>query len=209
MSKTRKHQRHIFEPPVTANYGALAVRLLNISHAGLQLEHTAPLRLKAPSRIVIPLPRSGEPAELQGEVLWSHLSRKPNHEGKLLYRSGVRVDETPENATMVERLVNSYSTRRDTSLDKKPEAKEEGGPVVRPLRIVKQGVDPDRVLLIQQVAARLRQSPEEMKVHADRGRSALSIKIDSVVHTDEVLAVWDYLQRLVTIDEVSQVLSRA
>jgi PilZ domain-containing protein len=205
MSKTRKHQRHIFEPPVTANYGAMAVRLLNISHSGLQLEHTTPLRLKAPSRIVIPLPRAGQ-AELQGEVLWSHLSRRPNPEGKLLYRSGVRVDETPENAALIERLVNSYSTRRDTSLDKKPEANEEGGPVVRPLRIVKQGVDPDRVLLIQQVAARLRQSPGEMKTHADRARSALSIKIDSVVHTDEVLAVWDYLQRLVTIDEVNQVL---
>lgn len=205
-SKTRRHKRHIFEPPIAANYGASPVMLMNISVSGMQFEHHAPIKLKTPSRISIPFPRSASTAELKGEVLWSHLSRSPNAEGKYIYRSGIALEETSDNMAEVAKLVQAYAARKQAGSAEAPR-QTASGPVMRHVHTQQLGIDSDRQLLILQVAQRLRDNPAELQLHAQRGRSALSIRIASVVQSDEVLAVWEYLQRVVSLDEIGRVLS--
>lgn len=210
----RGHQRYTVNPPVTATYGSVSVAVLNMSPTGLLLEHPDPLKLRATSRISIPFPGVGQQvAELRGEIQWSRLSKKPNSAGKYLYRSGVKLLQSEENISVIARLLHAYGARPDSqSLERKRELlkqKQEasaGSPHVRMLKMHGKQVDPDRVLLIRQVAARLKENPAEMNTLASRARSALSIRIDSVVNTDEILAVWEYLQRLVTLDDIRDVL---
>lgn len=205
-SKTRRHRRHSFEPPVTANYGAFPVKLMNISVSGMQLEHNAPIKLQTPSRISIPFPRSSSTAELKGEVLWSHLSRKPDGEGNYIYRSGIRLEETSDNMAEVAKVVQAYTGRGQAASAEERKQPAAAGPVMRHVH-TQAGIDPDRQLLIRQVAQRLRDHPAELKIHADRARSALSIRIASVVQSDVALAVWEYLQRVVPFEEIDHVLA--
>lgn len=206
-SKTRRHRRHSFEPPVAANYGAFPVKLMNISVSGMQLEHNAPIKLQTPSRISIPFPRSSSTAELKGEVMWSHLSRKPDGEGKYIYLSGIRLEETSDNMVEVAKVVQAYTARGQAASAEERTQPAAAGPVMRHVHTQKAAIDADRQMLIRQVAERLRDNPAELKIHADRARSALSIRIASVVQSDVALAVWEYLQRVVPFEDIDRVLA--
>lgn len=167
MSSTEDHRgadRFVVVEPLSGSFGSAAVSILNLAFQGAQIEHAQPLRLATKARLWF---KHGEvSASVQGTVVWSHLSRTPNREGKLLYHSGLRIDEEMKPfRDALETLAAQGLVRLDAeSLDRKRERElqqqkdRSKKPVVMMLRTT-EAIPPDQILLIQQARERLRVIP--------------------------------------------------
>jgi len=113
----------------------------------------------------------------QGLIVWSHLSKRPSADGKLLYRSGVRWAKPGQ------------------------------------LKVFRsEQIPPDQVMLIQHARERLRSHPDEALKWYNRAKYAL-VEDDTAIgeslrHRDDVLAVWEYLERSVPIETIASVFER-
>lgn len=223
VQETRSRPRYTFNCLVEATWSGYPVKLCNISGNGAQIEHADPLRVQSTANLKIPLPRSAETILLKGMIVWAKLSRTPDAEGKYLYRSGIRLANLgPAVAATVERVITVYSGAEDRdSLDHKRRLASEKArkdalrqqaasleSTWRRLPSAQRTVDPDKVLLIEQTLARLREESGEIGRLANRARKALQGKSDGFGQPDEVLAVWEYLERLMPVAMISEVLSK-
>jgi len=215
MQSVRDHRgedRFIVVEPLDGSFGAAAVAILNVAHQGVQIEHAQPLRLATRARLWFK--REDVAASAQGIVVWSHLSKKPNEKGKLLYRSGIRIEEemTPFRDA-IQSLVTSGMIRLDVeSLERKRKRLEEmerdraSKPVVTMLRMPE--IPADLVLLIQQARERLRANPDESLKWYNRAK--FSTTDETILHhREDVLAVWEYLDRSVDLPTILRVIDSA
>ena len=219
----RGKPRFVFKLPLDATYNAYPVRIINVSGSGVQIEHADPLKLQSSAKLLISLPKSVDTISLRGVIVWSKLSRTPNKEGKYLYRSGIKLDgQGPAVAASVERVITIYSGEEDhESLERKKELLKEKATkealrgqsaaldsTWRRLPSSQRVVDPDKVLLIEQTLERLKKDPAEITRFATRGRKSLEDNRDGREAKDEVIAVWEYLDRLIPIGMVIEVLGK-
>src|SRR5438876_6160582 len=86
----RAGDRYVPMQPLTGSFGAADVTILDLAENGVQLEHPQPLRLASRGRLIVRF--NGNTIASGGIVIWSHLSKTPNEQGKYLYRSGIRFD---------------------------------------------------------------------------------------------------------------------
>jgi hypothetical protein len=212
MQTVRDHRsadRFIVVEPLAGSFGAAAVAILNLGYQGVQIEHAQPLRLATKARLWF---KRGEvAASVHGTVVWSHLSHTPNEKGKLLYRSGIRIEEemTPFRDAM-ESLATDGIIRLDVeSLERKRKRLEEierdrvGKPIVTMLRSPE--TPADVVLLIQQARERLRANPDESLKWYNRAK--FSATDETILHhREDVLAVWEYLDRSVDLPTILKVI---
>lgn len=207
LREQRSADRYVALRPLTGSFGAASVEITDLSPEGMQVSHAQPLRLGMHARLW--LRGGGVTVALQAQVIWSHLSKEPNAEGKYLYRSGLRIDGTsPELTAAIGALVEAGAIRRDLdSLDRKRrqiaerERERSSKPVVKMIRT--EAISPDQLLLIQQARERLRANPEEAKKWYQRARFAVST--DSMRHAEDVLAVWEFLERSVDLATIERV----
>src|SRR5437868_4976196 len=97
LQEHRGADRFVVNEPLIGSFGSAAVTILNMADLGLQVEHAQPLRLGTKARLWF---RRGDiGASVQAIVVWSHLSRTPNEQGKLLYHSGLRIEENAKQFT--------------------------------------------------------------------------------------------------------------
>jgi hypothetical protein len=219
----RARPRFVFKLPLDATYNGFPVRIMNVSSSGMQIEHADPLKLQASAKLVISLPKSVDTISLRGAIVWSKLSRTPNKEGKYLYRSGVKLDgQGPAIAASVERVITIYGGEEDKeSLERKKEIVKEKAAkeslrsqsasldsTWRRMPSSQRIIDPDKVLLIEQTLSRLRKDPVEISRLAARARKALEDKVEGREGSDEALAVWEYLERLVPVGMVMEVVDK-
>ena len=149
---------------------------------------------------------------------WSRLSDKPNDEGKLLYHSGLRVDDPQADfAPAIQALADHGVIKRDTeSLERKRrkyfdrEQEKSSRPSVKLLRT--EEISPDQALLIQHARERLQNDPEEARKWYNRARyaiveSAAPIAAD-IRGREDVLAVWEYLERSVPLSTIARVFEK-
>lgn len=220
---TRGKPRFVFTTPIDATYNAYPIRIRNISGSGAQIEHPEPLKLHSSAKLAVSVPRSSETITLRGVLVWSRLARAPDKEGKHLYRSGVKLDgQGPAVSAMVDRIITIYSGEEDRqSLDRKKEVLREkaakdtlrvqAGALDSTWRRIpshQRQIDPDKVLLIEQTLARLKKTPDDIPRFAGRARKALEKKGEGLGEPDEMLAVWEYLDRLVPLGMVVEVLGK-
>lgn len=206
----READRFVAIEPLAGSFGSAAVMIFNVADQGVQIEHAHPLRLATKARLWF---KHGDiVAAVQGIVVWSHLSKTPNEKGKLLYRSGIRIDEEPSFREALENLASRGLIRRELdSLDRKRKHLEErereraGKPVVTLLRGSQKTIPPDQVLLIQQARERLRVNPDESLKWYNRAKFSAT---DSTIlhHREDVLAVWEYLDRSVDLETIQHVI---
>jgi hypothetical protein len=215
MQSVRDHRgedRFIAIEPLDGSFGAAAVTILNMAYQGVQIEHAQPLRLATRARLWF---KRGEvAASAHGTVVWSHLSKKPDEKGKLLYRSGIRIEEemTPFRET-IESLATNGLIRLDVeSLENKRKRLEEmerdraSKPVVTMLRSPE--IPADLALLIQQARERLRANPDESLKWYNRAK--FSTADETILHhREDVLAVWEYLDRSVDLPTILRVIDGA
>jgi hypothetical protein len=214
MSDLRSGDRYIVSVPIQGSFGTATVAVLNLSDQGACIEHAQPLRLAAPGRLAF---RFGEVAVgASGIVVWSHLSKTPNNQGKYLYRSGLRIEEEVGSFTQsVQALINQRVLLRDLdSLERKRrrelerETAQKNRPIIKV--IPQEEVPPDQALLIQHARERLRLNPDEARKWYQRAKyaGAEEIPTDLIRYREDVLAVWEYLERSVPLAHIVRVFER-
>ena len=212
----RAIERYVVVEPLLGSFGAAGITILDIAEQGAQIEHAQPLRLASRGRLWFK--RGDVSASVQAMVIWSRLSEKPNVEGKLLYRSGLRVEDSQETfAPAIQALADHGVIKRDTeSLARKRrkfverEQEKSSKPSVKMIKT--EEASPDQALLIQHARERLQNDPEEALKWYNRARYAIvesSAPIAAEIRgREDVLAVWEYLERSVPLSTIVRVFER-
>ncbi|HJW92848.1 MAG TPA: hypothetical protein VJ901_04460 [Thermoanaerobaculia bacterium] len=213
----RGADRFVADERLAGSFGSASITVIDLAEEGAQIEHAQPLRLGLKARFWF---RSRDiSVSAQGLIVWSHLSKRPSADGKLLYRSGVRIEEEGDQfADTLRQLVRSGIVHRDVgALDRKRKRLEEkeqerwGKP--GQLKVFRsEQIPPDQVMLIQHARERLRSHPDEALKWYNRAKYAL-VEDDTAIgeslrHRDDVLAVWEYLERSVPIETIASVFER-
>ena len=212
----RAVERYVVVEPLLGSFGAAGITVLDIAEQGAQIEHAQPLRLGARARFWFK--RGDVASSVHALVIWSRLSEKPNSEGKLLYRTGLRVEDAQESlAPAIQALGDHGVIRRDTeSLDRKRrkfverEHERTSKPQVKMVKT--EGVSADEALLIQHARERLQNDPEEARKWYNRARYTIvesSAPIAAEIRgREDVLAVWEYLERSVPLSTIVRVFEK-
>ncbi len=212
----RGSERYVVTERLPGSFGAAEVVLINLAEQGAQIEHAQPLRLATKGRLWFK--RGDVSVSLHAFVVWSRLSKTPNEQGKYLYRSGLRIDEgVSEFVSAMQRLAeHRVITRDNESLDRKRQRHEEreqekaGKPVMKRVP-TESDISPDQVLLIRHARDRLRANFDEAQKWYSRAYFALRDGRTGVVsselqrYPEDVLAVWEYLERSVPLSTIKRV----
>lgn len=220
LSELRSSDRFVVIEPLPGGFGSASITVLNLATRGAQIEHTQPLRLSLAGRLWF---KSGRATvSVQGRVVWSHLSKTRDSNGKLLYHSGIHVPDGSEDlVAAIETLAHEGVVRKESdSLERKRATLEERDQQrqTRPIvKFVRHGrdtdTDTDTVLLIMQARDRLRANPDEALRWYNRAKfsiidSGSPVATDQLRHREEALAVWEYLERSIDIATIERVFDR-
>lgn len=207
----RSGDRWTIEPPIRAVFSATAIAIRNLGITGFQAVHSEPVKLGAEGRIVMDVPGLEDRIALRGRVVWSRLSKTPDDQGRRLYITGVRLGEggmvPPEvlrhlQATGFARM-DPHSLERKQEAQARKEAMKAAQLRMTPQRAV---VPPDQVLLVEHALTQLRSNPQEAQKWYQRARFSPPVLDGSqMAYREDVVAIWEYLGRLVDIEIVSQV----
>jgi hypothetical protein len=212
VKELRSGERWLLAEPVMGSFGAVEVTVVNVAEQGAQLTHAQPLRLATRARLWFR--RGTVAANVHGMIVWSHLSKTPNDDGKYLYHSGVRIESAADEFanTMME-LSSQQLLRRDSgSLERKRLRQLDRDRAPRPsMKFIRTDsvIPPDQILLVRQAWERLRSNPDESLKWYNRARFALddsdSPVASEIRHRQDVLAVWEYLERTVPLVSIVRV----
>jgi len=214
----RSTERFVFATPLSGSFGSASVEMLNASARGIQIAHSQPLRLGMKARLWF---KCGDVAvSVQALTIWSHLSKTPNAHGKYLYQSGLRIEhDDPQYETSLQALLDhGVLTADPESLEKKKKkalakiAEKSGRPIVKLLR-PEIDIPPDQQLLIEHARKQLLADPMEAQRWYQRAKYAMThggvnIAADNIRNREDVLAVWEYLERSVDISTIAIVFER-
>lgn len=211
----RATPRFLFNEALVGSFGSASVGIVDISEHGVQVEHAQPVRLGTRARLWF---KRGEIAiNVQGRVAWSHLSKTPNEKGKYLYRSGIKLDDAgPDYLAALQALADHNVIRRDEeSLERKKKRlieKEQAKTAKPTMKVIphESDIPPDQLLLIQHARDRLKSNPEERAKYFHRAQFSIGqhgsvVATDSIRHREDVLAVWEYLDRTIDLSKIVKV----
>jgi len=210
----RGRERYRVKQRLVGSFGAGEVTLVDVAEEGAQIEHSQPLRLASKGRLWFK--RADVSVSLHAFVVWSRLSKTPNEAGKYLYRSGLRFDEGAENFLQAMQMLADQGVieRDDESLNRKKQRAEEirqdkaGKPIVR--MVGTEEISPDQVLLIQHAREKLKENFDEAQKWYSRAYfalrdSRLGNAAELMRYPEDVLAVWEYLERSVPLSTIKRV----
>jgi hypothetical protein len=214
----RGTERFVFKVAVEGRYGSTDVTILNVSARGAQVAHAQPLRLGHTQRLWFK--RGDIAVSVQALSIWSHLSKTPNDKGKYLYLTGLRIEkDNAEYETALQALLDRGIIAPDAdSLEKKKKrdlakiAEKTSRPVMKLLR-PEVDIPPDTQLLIEHARKQLLADPDEAQRWYQRAKYAITqggvnIAADAIRNREDVLAVWEYLERSVDISTIAIVFER-
>ena len=214
----RSYERYTVHERLQGSFGSAEIFVLNIGEQGAQIEHAHPLRIATTARLWF---KRGEIAvSVQGLVMWSKLSKTPNQQGKLLYRSGLRIEEgASEFARAMDQLAEKGVIHRDSeSLERKRKLREERAMAknAKPsMRLIPSDdeVPPHQALLIEHARERLRTNPDEAQKWYSRAYFAIRqgqtpLATELTRYREDVLAVWEYLERSIPLAVVARVFEK-
>lgn len=215
VEELRSAKRFVIDPPLRGSFANTDVTIDNLGERGVRAEHAGALKLGSTSRLSIIMPTTHEVVRIEARVAWSRLSKKPDANGKFLYRSGLRVDGDAEvMKAILTRMINFCIARPDTaSLERKRQALAErarsraAATTLTPVAQREAEIPSDQVLLIRQARARLLAHPDEAVKWYNRAKYSQTQTRDVVQHhRDEIVAIWEYLERTIDLAVISRVL---
>ncbi len=212
----RTAERYVVIEPLPGSFGSAAVSVHDICEHGVQIIHAHPLRIGTSARLWFK--RGTTAAASQATVVWSKLSQRPDAEGKLLYRSGVRLAATDYDFVLaLQELASKGVLRADSeSLQRKREILERreheraGRPVMKLLH-PELAVPSDQALLVRHARERLRANPEEARKWYHRAKFAMAEEgtavgaAEIIRDREDILAVWEYLERSIDLPTIMRV----
>jgi len=214
----RAGERLVAREPLSGMFGATEVTLFDLGPLGAQVEHAHPLRLGITGRLSIH--RDGVETVVSARVVWSKLSKTPNQHGKYLYRSGLRIEEQPTDfllalhslarGGLIRRDPNALERKRQYIETKQQQQLQRQSGAFKPVAMPAETIPPAQAGLVRQARALLRTHPDEAQKWYNRARYAITdvesaAASELVRDRDEVLAVWEYLQRTVPIPVIVRV----
>lgn len=214
VSDDRSVMRFSLEPQLDGSFGSISITIADFGERGIQAVHPAPMKVGTTARLVFALPPDHLPVELNGVIVWSRLSQKADSHGKLLYRSGIRIEDQLEVARgALDRLVDTAIARPDTgSLENKKKVladkqrERSAQPIMKPIVVRKPEIDPDQILLIQHAHDQLRMHPDEAIKWYNRAKFSLNETRSTQLHyREDILAIWEYLGRTIDIAVIAKV----
>jgi hypothetical protein len=218
VTELRKSDRFVAVDPLPGTFGTTSVIIVDLAAHGAQIEHAQPLRLGSTGKLAF---RLGDINVLiAGITIWSHLSKAPNARGKYLYRSGVRIDAAGDDLSeVVTQLAGGGFLKLDDQSMQRKKLRAEAKRLARArephMKVLPPDHDipPDQILLIEHARTRLRSDPEEARRWYNRARFALNEEhsrgiAESIRHREDVLAVWEYLERTIDINMIVRVFEK-
>lgn len=192
------------------SFGAAEVAIVNLGEQGAQIEHAQPLRVATKARFWFK--RGSLSIAVQALVVWSRLSKNPSPQGKLLYRTGLRVEEgSAEFATTMRQMLEAGLIERDTdALERKRRLREERAAVKAPtMRSLPtdDSVPSHQALLVNHARERLRANPDEAQKWYSRAYFAIR-EGRGGSYSEEALAIWEYLERSIPLPIVAKALEK-
>ena len=207
--ESRSYTRYILSPPIDGSFGKFDIRIEDVAENGFRAEHPEPLRIGYSGTISFQLPGSDDRITLKSRVVWSHLSDRPGPDGKFLYQSGIRIEEEQEKGhSALERLLETYAARPESgSLEKKRaklEEKTKQKQHDKTFRVIRQTrqIPADQLLMVQQARHYLKANPNEATKWYNRAKYAISSTTKALSHREDILAVWEYLERSVDLETI-------
>jgi hypothetical protein len=214
VAEARSGPRYSLVTPMSASFSSSAVTLLNIASAGALIEHRQPIRLNSTGRLALTVPDEKQVRAAQARILWSRLSARTSADGKQLYRSGLQLidDVSAIESALGVMVTRGLLVREDDSLEKKRHSlvkKLRERSRVASVRLITPSIteDADRVLMVQHAIEQLRVRPEEATRWYNRAKFSLA-EGSAGTHRDEVLAVWEYLDRSVPLEAIRAIFDR-
>jgi len=214
----RGGERFVVTDRLTGNFNTAEVAILNVAQQGAQIEHGQPVRLASEGRLSFRWEDLG--VSVRGTVVWSRLSKTPNHLGKYLYRSGLRIEEENRDfVSAMQTLANSGVIRQDVhSLERKRQREQEktqqksGQPTMKFVPTEPE-ISAEQILLIEHARDRLRTNFDEAQKWYSRAYFALRdgrtpVSADLMKYPEDVLAVWEYLERSVPLSIIAKVFAK-
>lgn len=210
---SRQEERYVVTGRLEGNFTGIEVVLVDVGLHGVQIKHHAPIKLGSHGKLSFWVEGSGEKIELPSHVVWSRLATKAAPGGDRPYFSGVRLDdEEGRMASVIGRLLNMSFARPDKesierkkkTLEDRQRSKQQPGIKFFGARAPK--VPDDVILLVRQTRLRLQANPSENVKWLNRAKYSLDEAGVQIHHRDDVLAVWEYLERSVELDIIARVL---
>src|SRR5207253_2472393 len=215
----RSGERFVVTDRLTGNFNTAEVAILDVAKKGAQIEHGQPVRLASEGRLSFRWYDLG--VSVRGIVVWSRLSKTPNHLGKYLYRSGLRIEEENRDfVSTMEALANRGIIRHDVhSLERKRQREQEreqqksGQPTMKFVP-TEPDISAEQILLIEHARDRLRTNFDEAQKWYSRAYFALRegrtpVSADLMKYPEDVLAVWEYLERSVPLSIIAKVFAKS
>lgn len=218
VSELRSSERYNVKPPIMGAFGAFEISVIDFSKHGLQIRHLEPLKLGVEARLAFMA--AGSRHSWRGKILWSHMARLPDAEGKHPYFSGVFIEE---HESVVEELLDhlleaGLAEPDHASIERKKQILRERSKERAAQRAVKiiatakpSDITTDQMLMITGARERLQTHPDEAKKWYARAKFVLSedqsrVGISAQLHhREDVLAVWEYLERSIDLDKILRV----
>ena len=207
----RSYERYVAPEKWAGSFGATEVAIVDLGEQGAQIEHAQPLRVATKARLWFK--RGNVSVAVQALVVWSRLSKQPSAQGKLLYRSGLRIEEgAAAFSAAMQELIEAGAIHRDAeSLERKRKLREERamakGPTMRTVRM-DDSVPSHQALLVNHARERLRANPDEAQKWYSRAYFALREGKVQASFPEEALAIWEYLERSIPLETVAKALEK-
>jgi hypothetical protein len=210
----RGTERFVISEAVAGSYGAVSIAIVDISPQGAQIAHAQPLRLGGKGRLSFR--HGGLNVTAQGLTIWSRFAKSAETSSNMRYRSGIRIEsDISEFATAVQSLIDRGLAQPDPESLERKRRRVMDRNVDKTSKLVVKGFNPeadipnDQILLIQHARDQLRANPIEALKWYNRAKYAAGVQIaEAIPNREEVLAVWEYLERSVDVPTIATVFER-
>jgi hypothetical protein len=220
-SHERFTRRFRIEDPLPGHFEGVRVQVRDIAERGVQIEHTEALTRGSSGFLEYTIPGRQKPIEVHGQIRWTRSF--PTGPSKYIYRSGILVDG---NVDTLNSSIDLMLRKGIARLDRTPAQTEEGASPASPTtgfafagaeaplslpRMEPVGeISPQVVRLVEQARERLASSFDDSVKWYNRARYSLSDatvqrEADGIHHKEDVLAVWEFLDRKVDIATIARV----
>lgn len=204
----RLEHRYTVLRRLTGSLGNIEVVLDDIGEHGFHVRHEPALRLATEARLTFTVPDDGSLVALQSFVVWSRFGSPGDPRP---YHSGLRVDDgdgvlKQAIATLLEGRViqpdEESMRRKQQQLEERARARQSRVKVTSHAP----RIPDDVILLVKQARARLQANPAEIVRWFNRAKFSLNEAGEQIHQRDDVLAVWEYLERSVELSIIARVL---
>ena len=203
VKELRAAERYVFDTPLPGSFGASEVLIVNMGYGGVQIMHPLPIRIGSAGRLFFRL--ADTTVASSGRMVWSHLSKERDAKGKLVYRSGIRVEDADFAAAVRSFVERGYIRSDSDSLERKKQRLIQKERERSDKHLVKalptESLSGEQALLIQHARERLRANPGEAIRLYEQARTADAAK----GVPDDILAVWEYLERSIALATITKV----